>query len=139
MFRLQGEIVGDPDFDLLRITSGTDLAMPSPGQTTLYQLQSGDFVVDSFFDISYQIDFVGAPGSPLEGLAGTTMATIRITTGTIPSCSGSCPPPLTCTTAPEAQPDFTIDFCCEMTLVNPLVFADGFESGNTTAWSATSP
>ena len=54
--------------------------MPSPGHTTLTRLPSGDFHVDSFFDVTYQIDFVGAPGSILEGLSGSTTATIRMQT-----------------------------------------------------------
>lgn len=80
-YRLQGSIVGDPDFDLLAITAGTDYGLPSPGETTLTELPSGDFNIDSFFDITYQFQFVGAPGSVLEGLSGTTTATIRIVQG----------------------------------------------------------
>ena len=89
--RLQGEIFGDPDFDVLRITAGTDLGLPSPGQTTLTQLPTGDFAVDSFFDITYQIEFQGAPGSQLADLAGTTTGTIRVQTGSSLSCAGVCP------------------------------------------------
>ena len=62
MFAMQGQIVGDPDFDLLRITAGDNFGLPSPGHTTLTRLSGGDFNVDSFFDITYRIDFVGAPG-----------------------------------------------------------------------------
>lgn len=78
VFRLQGALFGDPDFDLLQVVGGTNFGLPSPGQTTLTQLPSGDFEVDSFFDITYQIDFVGAPGGALEGLSGSTQATIRM-------------------------------------------------------------
>jgi hypothetical protein len=34
--------------------------------------------VDSFFDIEYQIDFEGAPGSVLEYKAGRTQGNIRM-------------------------------------------------------------
>jgi len=79
MFRLQGQIPpGDPDFDLLRITAGTGFAMPSPGHTTLTQLGNGNWAVDSFFDITYRIDFVGAPGGQFAGMSGSTTGTIHI-------------------------------------------------------------
>ncbi len=81
MFRLQGMIVADPDFDMLRVTAGTDFGLPSPGQTTLTDLGNGLYNVDSFFDITYQIDFQGAPGSQLDGLSGLTTATLRMETG----------------------------------------------------------
>ncbi len=87
MFRLFGQLRGgDPDFDLLRITAGTDFGMPSPGHTTLTQLPSGNWAVDSFFDIEYRIDFVGAPGGPLSGMSGSTTGTIRMQTGGAPPC-----------------------------------------------------
>jgi len=82
MVRLEGEIVGDPDFDILKITAGTDNGLlPSLGETTLTQLPSGDFNVDSFFDIFYTIEFQGAPGSVLEGMQGISPGTIKMRAG----------------------------------------------------------
>ncbi len=81
MFMLQGQIIGDPDFDLLRITAGTGFGMPSPGHTTLTQLPGNTWAVDSFFDITYRIDFVGHPGSVLGGHSGSTTGTIRMQAG----------------------------------------------------------
>ena len=79
MTRLQGELPpGDPDFDLLRIVAGTGNGMPSPGHTTLTQLPNGNWNIDSFFDITYRIDFVGAPGGPYAGQSGSTTGTIRM-------------------------------------------------------------
>ena len=79
MFRLAGQMIGDPDFDLLRITAGTGFGMPSPGHTTLTkQGGTNDWEVESFFDIEYRIDFVGAPGGPLAGMSGSTTGTIRM-------------------------------------------------------------
>ncbi len=80
-FQLFGQITGDPDFDLLRITGGTNFGLPSPGHTTLTQLPGGNWAVDSFFDITYRIDFVGAPGGALAGMSGSTVGTIHIDQG----------------------------------------------------------
>jgi hypothetical protein len=76
LFMLQGQITLDPDFALLRITAGTNFGMPSPGQTIFTQ-QSGSWGVDSFFDITYRIDFVGAPGGAVAGMSGSTTGTYR--------------------------------------------------------------
>ncbi len=85
MYSLEGAITGDPDFELLNFVAGTSFGMPGPGETTLTQLPSGDFAVDSFFDITYQIDFAGDPTSPwLAGMAGSTIGTIHMETGDAP-------------------------------------------------------
>jgi len=81
MIDLKGDLFGDPDFNQLSIRAGSLQGLPSPGHTTLTQLPGGDWNVDSFFDITYQIDFVGSPGSVLDGLAGSTTATIRMQAG----------------------------------------------------------
>lgn len=75
-FSLQGTVFGDPDFDQLQIRAGVLFALPSPGQTTLTRLgpPGSDFNVDSFFDVEYRIDFIGAPGGLLAGLSGTTIS-----------------------------------------------------------------
>ncbi|MDO9695203.1 MAG: hypothetical protein Q7W56_10750 [Candidatus Latescibacteria bacterium] len=85
LYLMQGQLPpGDPDFDLLRITAGGGFGMPSPGHTTLTMVGGGGgggWAVDSFFDITYRIDFVGSPGGPLAGMSGSTTATIRIQCG----------------------------------------------------------
>jgi len=113
MRKLHGQIVGDPDFDLLRITAGTDYGLPSPGHTTLIQLPNGNWAVDSFFDITYRIDFVGAPGGPLGGMSGSTTGTIRIWAGIgKPKCVGGCPAGQVCERTVTVTPTGT-QICCD--------------------------
>jgi hypothetical protein len=85
MHTMQGQLPpGDPDFDLLRISAGYGFGMPSPGHTTLTLAGPAGWSVDSFFDITYRIDFIGRPGGPLGGMSGSTTGTIRMQCG-IPS------------------------------------------------------
>jgi len=84
MTALQGQLVGDPDFQLLRITAGRDFGLPpSTGQVTATQLggAGSNWNVESFFDVHYEITFQGAPGSVLDGMSGTTPGMIRMSTG----------------------------------------------------------
>jgi len=71
---LEGELFGDPDFCTLHLTAGLDFILPGAGHTTLTRIGSPgtDFQVDSFFDIGYQIDWQGCPGSILDGQGGTS-------------------------------------------------------------------
>ena len=78
---LEGELFGDPDFCMFRIKAGSDYGLPSPGQFILTKMPSGNFNIDSFFDITYQIEFEGCPGSPLQDYMGTTVNTTRLQQG----------------------------------------------------------
>ncbi|BCX46940.1 histone H1 protein [Haloferula helveola] len=79
MVRLEGQLFGDPDFDLLRIEGGSEFGLPSPGRTTLTRLgpPGSDFAVDSFFDIEYRIDFQGAPGGAIPPTGGQVTESAR--------------------------------------------------------------
>ncbi|MFQ5490642.1 MAG: hypothetical protein ACE5GE_07965, partial [Phycisphaerae bacterium] len=115
MVFLQGELFGDPDFCTFRVTGGTGFGLPSPGHTTLTQLPSGNWNVDSFFDVTYRIEFVGCPGSILDGLSGTTVAGLRMETGgggQVPSCDGICPPGTRCVEQRTFNADGSVDLCC---------------------------
>ena len=101
MVRLFGQLPpGDPDFDLLRITAGSGFGMPSPGHTTLTRLPGGSWNVDSFFDITYRIDFVGAPGGPVGGMSGSTTGTIRMAIGETTTATTTTMGSTTTTTLP---------------------------------------
>ncbi|MEE9441754.1 MAG: dockerin type I repeat-containing protein [candidate division Zixibacteria bacterium] len=67
----------DADFCPLRIVAGVaETGIPSPGMTTLTPSEGGQWNVDSFFDITYQIEFTGCPGSRIGDLSGTTLGEI---------------------------------------------------------------
>lgn len=91
LFRMFSQIVGagDPDFDLLRLTAGTDFGLPSPGQTKLTQV-GPNWNVESFFDVTYRIDFVGRPGGPFGGMSGSSTAMSRFQIGMPVPEPGAC-------------------------------------------------
>jgi len=77
---LYGELFGDPDFCEFIVRAGYHYDLPTMGQTLLTELPSGDFAVESFFDIFCEVEFEGCPGSQLEDYAGTTVQTLPRTT-----------------------------------------------------------
>ncbi len=90
MVQLQGSLPGgDPDFASLQIVAGSgfDPGLASPGHTTLTRQgpPGSHFVVDSFFDISYRIDFVGTAGGVLDGASGSSQGQIRMVAQGAPS------------------------------------------------------
>ncbi len=82
LFRMFSQIpcCGDPDFDLLRLVAGSDFGLPSPGQTTLTQV-GPNWNVESFFDITYRIDFVGRAGGTFGGMSGSSTGMSRFQIG----------------------------------------------------------
>jgi hypothetical protein len=79
------ELVGAPiaigDFQSLSIiagkgknstSTGNPPMLPSPGSTKIKKKGDGTFAVDSFFDITYEIEFEGTPAGPLGGTQSKT-------------------------------------------------------------------
>ena len=68
------------NFCVLSIAGGTDnTGVPNLGQVDLTPLSGSRFQVDSFFDVSYRITYVGCPGSILDGLSGVSdLDTVRV-------------------------------------------------------------
>jgi hypothetical protein len=93
MFILQGQLNFDPDFDFLSVKSGAFFGLPGPGDTTLTRTAGvgSDFVVDSFFDIFYEMDFEGAAGSVLDGYGGPNVdGPLRLQQGKAVGCPWDC-------------------------------------------------
>ena len=127
-FRMQGELFGDPDFCTFRFTAGTDFGLPSPGNTVLTELPSGDFAVESFFDVTYQIEFEGCPGSPLDNYMGITTGTSRMTKD---ETSGSKNSNAICNVSDNGSG--TIDLpadCPYETSEEPMLIIDGLPPGS---------
>lgn len=83
-FDLSGIVFGDPDFDTLQLAAGSfHAAPPGLGATTLTRIgdPGSPFLVDSFFDVPYALNYTGAPGSLLEGVSGTTTGVLRLQAG----------------------------------------------------------
>lgn len=78
LYTLQGQLPpGDPDFDLLRITAGDGFGLPSPGHT-IFSASGGGWAVESFFDVTYRIDFIGRAAGPFGGRSGSTTGLSRM-------------------------------------------------------------
>jgi hypothetical protein len=75
--QLQGQITLDPDFALLRITAGTSFGLPSPGRAILTRDETGDFLADTWWDLRFRMDFIGAVGGTFAGLSGSTTSEHR--------------------------------------------------------------
>ncbi len=112
-------IFGDPDFCTFELRIGDTFTLPSPGQTTFTRLggPGSNFNIDSFFDLTYEIEFVGCPGSLLEGFGGITQDTTRIQAGaplaSMPFCTGDCPPGMKCEQTLTFNSSGLIDVCCD--------------------------
>ncbi len=71
VYYLFGQVFGDPDFDLLRISAGYGFGLPAPGQVQVAS-SGGGWGVSGYFDLTHRIDFVGKAGGALSGLSGST-------------------------------------------------------------------
>lgn len=127
LFEMQGVLLGDPDFDQLQLTAGASFGLPSPGQTALSRRYGDSFSVDSFFDITYQIDFVGAPGGILDGLAGSTVGTLRMAVTPPPLAGSPCFAPDTGAGTAELPPAD----CEYRSIDESMAIINGMPSGTT--------
>lgn len=78
---LYGELAGDSDFALLRVSGGTGFGMPSLGHATVERLPNGDFKLSSAYDLTYRIEWTGATGGPFEGESSLLQSVLSLQTG----------------------------------------------------------
>ena len=81
LYFLYGELAGDPDFSLLRISGGTGFGMPSLGHTTVERQATGNFRVDSAYDLTYRVEWSGAAAGPLAGESSLMQSALRLQSG----------------------------------------------------------
>lgn len=81
LYFLYGEVAGDPDFSLLRISGGTGFGMPSLGHSVIEKQPSGDWKLDSSYDLTYRVEWLGAQGSALAGQGGATQSVLGLQSG----------------------------------------------------------
>jgi hypothetical protein len=89
MLNLSGSVTNETDCDLfqdLQVRAGQGQGLPASRGRTVLRESGGNWAVDSFFDITYEIEFVGKAGSPIAGMSGTTRG--QVVMGTVGS-SGS--------------------------------------------------
>jgi hypothetical protein len=126
-FEVAGATIGDPDFESLQITAGTGYGLPSPGRQATEPRSGAGKSVSGFVDLSYQIDFVGAPGGALDGLSGSTQGTVRLEIEKPPEPAGRC--------EVEDRGDGTADLppsgCWYLNRGERLAILDGLPPGTT--------
>jgi hypothetical protein len=81
MYRIEGGITGDRDFDYFQVVAGTGNGFDSPGHTSIYQQKDGSWLIDSNFQIKYQIKYRGAKGGKLDGVEDVSEGSITMTIG----------------------------------------------------------
>lgn len=82
IFAMHGQISGDPDFNQLSFYAGANFGLPGPGHTTLTRLlPGGNWNVDSFFDMTFRIDFFGTSFGVLHGQSGSQIRTAHLQIG----------------------------------------------------------
>jgi hypothetical protein len=79
--QLMGQLFGDPDFDTLTFRMGYTFGLANSGSVKYYNLYDESWYIQLFLPFQYEIDFVGAPGSVLEGLSGTTSSNAILVIG----------------------------------------------------------
>jgi hypothetical protein len=74
VIEITGSILGDPDFDSLSYSAGSNVGHPVSGTTELNRANGmgAPFFVDGYLDGNHTVEFVGAAGSLLEGMSGGT-------------------------------------------------------------------
>lgn len=78
MMRVEGSAKSE-DFEYIQVVGGTANGFESPGHTTLYRQDDGNWLVESTFNVKYQLKYKGAAGGKLDGVEGVTEGVITMT------------------------------------------------------------
>ena len=92
MQNLSGSVAGETDcnlFDSLQVRAGQGQGLPASRGGTVLKESGGLVAVNSFFDVTYEIEFVGKAGSPIAGRSGTTRG--KVVMGTVGSSGPGVP------------------------------------------------
>jgi len=76
MYSISGSATDVPGFSSISLVGGTSNGYDSPGHFALISDGKGGYVIQSTFTIGYRIDYVGAPGGPLDGGSGSIEGSI---------------------------------------------------------------
>ncbi len=79
MQRIEGRIRNDRDFEYFEVIAGTANGFPSPGHTKFFRQRDGRYLLDSTFNIKYQIRFKGAKGGKFDGIQDVVEGTVTMT------------------------------------------------------------
>lgn len=121
LMTLGGQLLGDEEFELFRISADDSLGVDNTGQMTFTRQPDGKFRVEGYFDVYYQVEITGAERSPFQEVDGTSTGTVRFTLGQ----------DVVCDVADNGIGTIDLPPQCEAGFVATIDLASGFPAGLT--------
>ena len=116
--------------------TSTAVSEAGTGPWTL-ELAPGVVAAGSSAVMTYRVDVTPAAPGFLLPITGTPAAGGTIATFLDETCADAAGGASACTSAAQSTATFTLGPLCELLADESIVFFDGFESGDTSVWSAT--
>ncbi len=79
MYAIEGSATNVGVFSSVHLVGGTSNGAKSPGHTSLIPADDGSYAINSTFNVGYHLEYVGAKGGPLDGVAGSIDSNILMT------------------------------------------------------------